>query len=176
MTPGITPGTTDASSPFTSWKVDHVGIRVPDLDTAVTWYTEKLDFRRIHSTPLGSLTFAVLSLAGDDRSTFELLAGPGADNRPPYTDLQSSYKMAGWHHVAFRVDSVDGAVDHLKRRGVTIVTEPRDVGAMGLRVAFFADPWGNIFEMIQSLSDCPDAGPVDSENSQPRSPEQGAML
>jgi len=24
---------------------------------------------------------------------------------------------------------------------------------MGLRLAFFADPWGNLFEVIQSLSD-----------------------
>lgn len=152
MTRGMTPDTTDASSPFTSWKVDHVGIRVPDLDTAVAWYSEKLDFRLIHSTPLGGLTFAVLAPSGDDRSTFELLAGPGADDRPPYTDLHSSYKISGWHHVALRVDSVDGAVAQLKRRGVTIVAEPRDVVAMKLRVAFFADPWGNIFEIIQPLS------------------------
>jgi len=24
---------------------------------------------------------------------------------------------------------------------------------MGLRLGFFADPWGNLFEVIQSLSD-----------------------
>jgi glyoxylase I family protein len=32
---------------------------------------------------------------------------------------------------------------------VTIVTEPRDIAVMNLRVAFFADPWGNPFEIVQ---------------------------
>ena len=153
MTTTINAATNDARSPFAAWEVDHAGLRVPDVDSAVAWYTEKLDFRLRHSVPLGGLTFAVLSRAGDDSFTFELLAGPGAENRPLYTDLQSSYKTTGWHHVAFRVDSVDGTVAELKSRGVTIVTEPRDVVAMKLRVAFFADPWGNIFEVIQSLHD-----------------------
>ena len=153
MTATINAATHDARSPFASWKVDHVGLRVPDLDSAIAWYTEKLDSRLRHSVPLGDLTFAVLSPAGDDSFTFELLAGPGAENRPLYTDLQSSYKLAGWHHVAFRVESVDSTVAELKSRGVTIVTEPRDVVAMKLRVAFFADPWGNIFEVIQSIND-----------------------
>ena len=101
---------------------------------------------------LAGLTFAFLYLAGDDSFHFELLAGAGADNRRPYKDLHDSYKMSGWHHIGFRVESVDNAIDELKRRGVTIVSEPHDVAAMGLRVAFFADPWGNLFEIIQPLS------------------------
>ena len=40
----------------------------------------------------------------------------------------------------------------LKRRGVTIVSEPRDVAEIGRRFAFFADPWGNLFEVIQPIS------------------------
>jgi glyoxylase I family protein len=40
----------------------------------------------------------------------------------------------------------------LKRRGVTIASEPHDVAVMGLRVAFFADPWDNLFEVIQSIA------------------------
>jgi glyoxylase I family protein len=35
---------------------------------------------------------------------------------------------------------------------VVIVSEPHDVAVMGIRLAFFADPWGNLFEVIQSLS------------------------
>jgi hypothetical protein len=30
------------SSPFASMKIEHVGIRVPDFDAAVAWYSEKL--------------------------------------------------------------------------------------------------------------------------------------
>ena len=142
----------NVSGPFASWKVDHAAIRVPDFNAAMAWYTEKLDFRLKHSVPLAGLTFAILASAADDAFTFELLAGAGADNRPIYADLHDSYKMAGWHHVCFRVENVDRAVQELKRRSVKIVTEPKDVAAMGLRVAFFADPWDNIFEIIQSLN------------------------
>jgi glyoxylase I family protein len=140
-------------SPFACWKVDHAAIRVPDFDAAIAWYTEKLDFRLNKHVSFGGLTFAFLSPAGDDRFVFELLAGPGADSRPSYKDLHASFKLAGWHHVCFRVDSVDSAVDQLKGRGVTVVSEPHDVVPMGLRVAFFADPWGNLFEVTQLLSD-----------------------
>jgi glyoxylase I family protein len=143
----------NGASPFACWKVDHAAIRVPDFDAAIAWYTAKLDFRLKQHLSFAGLTFAFLAPAGDDRFVFELLAGPGADSRPSYTDLHSSYKLAGWHHVCFRVDSVDAAVEQLKERGVTIVSEPHDVVPMGLRVAFFADPWGNLFEFTQLLGD-----------------------
>ena len=149
-TPIAQPTVKDAS-PFASWRVDHAAIRVPDFDAAIAWYTEKLDFRLKKHVPFAGLAFAFLSPAGDDRFVFELLAGPGADSRPSFEDLHASYKLAGWHHVCFRVDSVDAAVEQLKARAVTIVSEPHDVVPMGLRVAFFADPWGNLFEFTQSL-------------------------
>ena len=55
--------------------------------------------------------------------------------------------------MCFRVSSVDDAVEQLKRRAVKIVSEPHDVVPMGLRVAFFSDPWGNLFEFTQLLGD-----------------------
>jgi len=60
--------------------------------------------------------------------------------------------MSGWHHPGFSVDSVDDFIDELKHRGVTIASEPHDVPAIGLRVAFFVDPWGNLFEVIQTIT------------------------
>jgi glyoxylase I family protein len=53
--------------------------------------------------------------------------------------------------LGIRVDDVDATVDELKRRGVKIVSEPHDVAAMGLRLAFFADPWGNLLEVIAPI-------------------------
>jgi len=140
------------SSPFASLKINHSAIRVPDFDTAVAWYAEKLDFRLKQSVSVAGLTFGLLYHAADDSFHFELLAGPGVDNRRSYKDLLDSFKMSGWHHMGLRVDNVDHTINELKRRGATIVSEPHDVAAMGLRVAFFADPWGNLFEVIQQIS------------------------
>jgi catechol 2,3-dioxygenase-like lactoylglutathione lyase family enzyme len=60
---------------------------------------------------------------------------------------------SGQDHIGFRVESVDNTIDELKRRNVTIISEPHDEVAMNNPVAFFADPWGNLFEFIQPLSD-----------------------
>ncbi|HEY1743912.1 MAG TPA: VOC family protein [Granulicella sp.] len=140
------------ASPLASLKINHTAIRVPDFDTAVAWYADKLDFRLKQSVSVAGLSFGFLYPAGDDSFHFELIAGPGAAIRPTYTDLHDSYKMSGWHHPGFSVDNVDAVIDELKRRDVTIASEPHDVPAMGLRVAFFEDPWGNLFEVIQTIT------------------------
>jgi lactoylglutathione lyase/glyoxylase I family protein len=38
------------------------------------------------------------------------------------------------------------------RRGVAIVGEPFDLEAIGRRLAFFADPWGNLIELAEILA------------------------
>ena len=99
--------TPHASSPLASLKINHVAIRVPDFDIAVAWYADKLDFRLKQSVPVAGLTFGFLYRAGDDSFHFELMAGPGAAERPAYEDLHGSYNMSGWHHPGFSVDSFD---------------------------------------------------------------------
>ena len=143
----------NTSSPFASWKFEHSAFRVPDLEAAVAWYTEKLDLRLMNSSPLGDKIYGFM-IAPASKADFiiELIAGPGAELRPTYKDLASSLKLSGPHHVAFRVQDVDDAITQLKCRGVTIVFEPHDVPELSLRVAFFADPWGNLFEVIQAMS------------------------
>ena len=133
-------------------KINHAAIRVPDFDTAVARYADKLGFRLKQSVPVAGLTFGFLYPAGDDSFHFELMAGPGAAERPAYEDLHGSYNMSGWHHPGFSVDSVDDVIAELKHRDVTIASEPHDVPSLGLRVAFFADPWGNLFEVIQTIT------------------------
>jgi glyoxylase I family protein len=142
----------DASSPLASLKINHTAIRVPDFDIAVAWYADKLDFRLKQTVSVAGLSFGFLYPAADDTFHFELMAGPGATERHAYKDLHDTYNMSGWHHPGFIVDSVDAVIDELKRRDVTIASQPHDVSAMGLRVAFFADPWGNLFEVIQPIS------------------------
>jgi glyoxylase I family protein len=144
----------DISSPFTSWKFEHAAIRVSDFDTAVVWYVEKLDFRLAKSSLLNEKTYGFLIAPGVDVGfSIELIAGPGAENRPAYQDLVSSLRLSGLHHLAFRENSVDETINELRRRGVTIINEPHDVPKLNLRVAFFADPWGNLFEVIQPMKD-----------------------
>lgn len=139
------------SSPFSSWRIDHAGIRVPDFDQAVDWYTKTLDFRLLRSVSLRGMTFGFIAPATDDTFSFEIMGGPGAAPRPTYQELGDSYNLQGWHHIGIRVDDVDATVAELKQRGVKIVSEPHDVEVMKLRLAFFADPWGNLLEVIAPM-------------------------
>lgn len=139
------------TSPFVSWKGDHIGLRVPDFAAAATWYRETLDFRVMQTMPLGEKTLAFLCPAQDDSFRIEVIAGPGCLPRPTYEQLIDTHNVAGWHHICFKVDSVDQSIAVLKDRGVRIVSEPGDAPALGLRFAFFSDPWGNLFELSEAL-------------------------
>lgn len=143
---------TKPSSPFQSWKGQHAGIRVPNFDSAVAWYAEKLDFRLTRSSSMGATSFGFLSPAADDSFGLELLANPEAAERPPYEDLGGSHNLMGWHHICFGVDDVVAGIAELERRGVKIVSAPFDVHAFSVRFAFFADPWGNLFELVQHIN------------------------
>lgn len=152
MTISTTFAEINAASPFASWKGDHVGIRVPDFDTAASWYRETLDFRVTHTMPLGEKTLAFLSPPTDNSFRIEFIAGPGCIGRPSFDQLQDTHSIGGWHHLCLRAESVDASIFELRRRGVRIVSEPKDVPALGIRFAFFSDPWGNLFELSQPIS------------------------
>lgn len=152
MAPSATVPPAETSSPFAAMKGDHVAVRVPDLEQAIAWYAEKLDCRVTHRWTLGDLKLAYLSPAADSSFRIELIGGPGAAARPPAADLGASLASAGWHHVCLAVDSTDAAVEELRRRGVTIVTEPFELPEIDRRLAFFADPWGNLLELVELLA------------------------
>lgn len=152
--PMPTPHTLEAqqtASPFTHWRADHAGLRVPDFHAATAWYGETLGLRVLHTLPLGEKTLALLGLPGDSRFRIEFIAGPGCTPRPPFDQLADTHGAEGWHHLCFKVDDLDRDITLLRQRGVRIVSEPRDAPALGLRFAFFSDPWGNLFELAQPL-------------------------
>ena len=139
----------NALSPFASMRGDHAGFRVPDLDEALSWYREKLDFRVVGSTEVNGLGFTLIAPANDDVFRPELVSGPGAVQRPGSNDgLAGSLSLDGWNHLCLRVGSVDEAVAELRRRDVRILLEPTDNAGLQVRVAFFADPWGTVFELL----------------------------
>lgn len=138
-----------SSGVFASMRGDHVGLRVGDLDAALAWYRNKLDFRVVRAFEMNGLTFTEMALAGDDVFRLELVSGAGAADRPNTDDLMDSFRLHGWHHLCLRVDDVDETVAELKRRGVRVTLDPHYNPEWKVRVAFFADPWGNMFELLQ---------------------------
>jgi len=142
---------TNHKSPFASMKGNHVAIRVPDLDEARRWYADKLDFRPVHEWTFGPLKLAYIAAPTDDTFLVELIGGASPIPERPYLDLDDSLELAGFHHLCFMVESVDETLAELKRRNVKIVKEAFELPEISRRLAFFADPWGNLLELAEVL-------------------------
>lgn len=141
----------NASSPFSSMRGHHVAVRVPDFEAEKRFFVEKLDFRVVHEWPYADQQLAYVAPPSDDHFYIEILGGgtPGPLPKAAYTDLGDSLRYGGLHHACLQVDDVDATVAELRRRGVAIVTEPFDLPAIARRLAFFADPYGNLFELAE---------------------------
>jgi catechol 2,3-dioxygenase-like lactoylglutathione lyase family enzyme len=139
---------------FSSMRGHHAAVRVPDFEAEKRWFVEKLDFRVIHEWPYEDQHLAYVGPANDDGFYVEILGDgdPGPKPKERYADLSDSLRYAGFHHVCFQVDDVDAMVAELRRRGVTIVTESFVLPVIDRRLAFFADPFGNLFELAEVLA------------------------
>ena len=140
------------ASVFSNMRGAHVGLRAKDYNTIVKWYQEKLDFRLLHEWPFGDLQLAYLAPANDDNFWIEILAGGEPMPQADYTDLNESLHPAGYHHFCIDVANVDETLAELRRRDVNVLDEPFDLPAIGKRLGFFADPFGNIIELASMLS------------------------
>jgi len=147
------PPTKNTASPFADMRGHHVAVRTPDLETAKRFYVDILDFRVVAEWDYADEKLAYLAPATDDHFYVEVLGGgePTPQDVRPYSDLGDSLKYAGYHHFCLNVESVDQTVAHLRERGVTIVTEPFELPAISRRLAFFADPFGNLIELAEVL-------------------------
>lgn len=148
-----TPPPKRMASPFADWRAHHVAFRTPDYVAARDWYVEVLDFRVVAEWDYGDIRLAFLAPPGDDAFYIELFGdgSPAPVDARPWTDLNDSLKYRGFHHVCFSVANVDRSIARLSARGAKIVLEPVDIPAINRRIAFFADPFGNLVEL---------AGPV----------------
>lgn len=140
-----------AANPIASLKGHHIAIRVPDYEAAKNWYVEKLGFRVIQEWPFGDLKLGFIAPPHDDLFYFEIIGDGEVGDAPIYHDINSSMYKAGYHHLCMTVNNVDEAIAYLDSNGVTLLGEPFDLEAIHRRLAFFTDPWGNIFELAQVI-------------------------
>ena len=144
----------NTKSPFASMKGHHVAMRVPNFEVAKRWFVEKLDFRVIHEWPYADQHLAYVAPPADDTFFVEILGDgdPKPIPKPVYSDQGDSLRLAGYHHFCLNVRDIDATVAELRRREVTIVTDPFELPVINRRLAFLADPFGNLIELAQVLS------------------------
>ena len=122
--------------------VEHIAIPAADPAALKSWYERVLGARPVFDN--GQNPPAYLISLG--QVWFEIYA---ADT--PLPDRVNS-QLAGFRHLALRVDSMEDAKVALEKRGVEF-TEAIRPAAGGGRVLFFADAEGNLLHLVERATD-----------------------
>lgn len=127
-------------------QIDHLGIAVHNLEQSLWFYRDLLglEVTGIETVAVERVQIAMLP-AGESR--IELLE-PTAPDSPISKFLE--LHGPGLHHVAIRVDDLNGVVERLRVAGATLLNEPR-AGAGG-HIYVFVHPKstaGVLLELIQ---------------------------
>jgi catechol 2,3-dioxygenase-like lactoylglutathione lyase family enzyme len=143
--------------------IAHTAVCVPDVDAATKWYAEVLGLQ-VLSPPyrisgaaierdMGELVpspvvvkAAIVGYGPDDR-VLELIEYPEMA-RPLTNPDPRPITEPGLTHIGLVCDDIAQTRAELEDRGVRfIVSGVADVA--GLRTTWFADPWGNVFILLE---------------------------
>ena len=119
--------------------VEHIGLAAHDTVALKDWYVRVLGAREVFTDGKSPPAF-LLEIAGG--LLIEIYPGDTS------VDATANNKLAGWRHLAVRVDSIEFACAELARRGV-IFDEPIKPAGGGGRVLFFKDSEGNLLHLVE---------------------------
>lgn len=115
--------------------MNHVGIRVPNMEEAVTYYTQKMGYREAFRglNPQGQTQLVYLYIS---QNTFLELGLAGPD------------QPAGFTHYGLQVANAQKAVDMFRQRGVK-AEDVRKSGPTGAMLSNLTDPYMGRIELVE---------------------------
>lgn len=127
--------------------IDHVGVAVEDIDSALGYYRDVLKLPLVHRETLEEQgVHAALLDVGDGH--VELVAPLG-----PETGVAKflARRGSGLHHVAYRVEDIEATLRQLAAAGMRLIDEQPRTGIRNSRVAFVhpASTGGVLTEIVQ---------------------------
>jgi methylmalonyl-CoA epimerase len=127
--------------------IDHVGIAVPDLEAAVVEYRRLLGVEpshreRVEDQGVEEVLFPV-------GTSFVQLLGALAPDTPVGRSLAA--RGPGVHHVAYRVDDIEAALEHLREQGARLIDDTPRPGSRNTMIAFVhpGSMGGVLVELVQ---------------------------
>ncbi|MDV7356974.1 methylmalonyl-CoA epimerase [Rhodococcus oxybenzonivorans] len=132
--------------------IDHVGIAVPDLDSAIAWYAEHLGMVSTHEevNEEQGVREAMLSVVGapEGSTALQLLA--------PLNESSTIAKFIdrsgpGLQQLAYRVTDIDALSAQLRDRGVRLLYDAPRRGTADSRINFVhpKDAGGVLIELVE---------------------------
>jgi len=113
-------------------KIDHLGIAVKSIEEGKNFWTNALglEFEGVETVAEQKVTTAFFPVG---ESEVELLESTAPDG-PIANYLEK--KGEGIQHIAFRVESIEAALNELKEKGIRLIDEKPRIGAGGAKIAF----------------------------------------
>ncbi|PNU21654.1 methylmalonyl-CoA epimerase [Geothermobacter hydrogeniphilus] len=129
-------------------KINHIGIAVKNIEASLPFYRDVLGMTFEGSEEVAEQKVRVAFLAVGE-SRIELLE-PTADDSPVAGFIAKNGE--GIHHIAYEVDDLVAALDHLREQGVRLIDRQPRQGAHGTRIAFLhpRGTGGVLTELCQS--------------------------
>ena len=130
-------------------RLDHVGLAVADLAAEAWWFCDVFGLVPELTLRVEALDLSIeMLIHPEHRYRLELLHRPGsAADRKPGTPGEATLRE-GYGHAAFDVADLDAAYDRAVARGARPVRPPGPSPEPGVRMAFVADPEGNLVELL----------------------------
>jgi lactoylglutathione lyase len=129
-------------------RLDHVALRVSDLDTSIRFYSERLNlklmFREVDSEHHEA--FAFLELDGGNLELLQLLD----ENNQPLPHFSALPQPPYCPHVAIGVPNLGTIIDSLTKTNTTLLNGPLEISGK-VRWCYFSDPDNNVIEFVQWL-------------------------
>jgi lactoylglutathione lyase len=129
-------------------KLDHVGLNVADLAAMTDWYVAALGLELEFEFSLDQFDFSGAMLCSPDGYRLELLHRVGNAAGIQVERPLDAPLTRGFGHLALTVDDLEGAHRRLLEAGATERMPPGQSPEPGVRIAFVADPEGNLIELV----------------------------
>jgi len=144
--------------PDIGFRLDHAGLAVADLAAARAWYCEVFGLKPELTLRVEVLELDIEMLIHPEHGyRLELLHRPGSAAGSAAASAAGSAKPAhpgeaalreGYGHIAFDVTDLDAAFEFAVARGARPVMPPGPSPERGVRMAWVADPEGNLVELM----------------------------
>lgn len=166
--------------------VNHIGLTVPDINEAETFFSDVLGCEK--ATSFGPFrddtgTFMQDLLDVDPRAVVKQITlmrcGFGSNielfsyDAPDQQTVRPRNSDIGGHHIGFYVDDIDAAAAYFQEKGIRTLMGPFPVNegpAAGQSIIYFFAPWGLQMEAIsfpKGMAYEKDGGPVLWSNTEP---------
>jgi len=131
-------------------RIDHVGIAVADLDSAVDFYERAFGMTKAHEEVNEEQGVREAMMAVGDSGSFIQLLAPLSSESTIAKFLDRS--GPGIQQVAYAVDDVEAAAAALRERGVRVLYDTARVGTGGSLMNFChpKDCGGVLIEIVQA--------------------------